>query len=36
MLFHKAGLVKLWVATPFAVVKCNFGVAKEIGVRSQI
>jgi len=31
-----ARLLKLWVATPIGVAKCNFGAAKEIGLTSQI
>jgi len=32
----RAGLLKLWVATPFRVVKYNFGVAKQIGLTNLI
>ena len=32
----RPGLLKLWVAGPNGVLKCNFGVAKQIGLTSQI
>jgi len=34
--YNKAGLLKLWVAPLFGVAKCNFGVAKKIGLANQI
>jgi len=35
-LWHKAGLLKLCVAAPIGVAKCNFGVVKPIGLKNQI
>jgi len=35
MLF-RPGLLKLWVATPFGVMECNIGVAKQLGLTNQI
>ena len=35
-LWHRAGLLKLWVVAPNGVDKCNFGVAKPIGLTNQI
>jgi len=34
--WFRAGLLKLWVATPFGVAKCNFGFAKQIWLTKQI
>jgi len=30
------GFLNLWVATPFGVTKCNFGVAKQISLTSEM
>jgi len=35
-LWHRAGLLKLWVVAPNGVAKCNFGVAKPIGLTNQV
>ena len=35
-LWHRAGLLKLWVVAPSGVAKCNFVVAKPIGLTNQI
>ena len=35
-LWRRAGLLKLWVTAPNGVAKCNFGVAKPIGLTNQI
>jgi len=32
----RPGLLKLGVAIPFGVAKCNFGVAKQSGLTNQI
>jgi len=36
LLYCRSRLLKLWVATPFGVAKCNFRVAKQIGLANQI
>jgi len=35
-LWHRAGLLKLLVAAPNGIAKCNFVVAKPIGFTNQI
>ena len=34
--WSRAGLLKLWVATPFGVARFNFGVAKQIQDRVAV
>jgi len=35
-LWHRTRLLKLWVVAPNGVAKCNFGVAKPIGLTNHI
>jgi len=35
-MWHRAGLLKLWVAVPNEVAKFNFGVAEPIGLTNQM
>jgi len=35
-LWHRAGLLKVWVAASNGAAKCNFGISKPIGLTNQI